>query len=151
MANSEETTGEMSDGLQVELFHPESDREPGDTNIQALGFDIHPVVFPVALVIIALFILVTVFYRTIAAALEWTMAVKPKTADEKGWEVVGQAGDQVLVYQTANDAYDVIFTFIGTNFGWFYLLAVNVFIVVLLYFALGKYSNTAIKMLTASR
>ena len=144
MADSEETTGEMSDGLQVELFHPESDREPGDTNIQALGFDIHPVVFPVALVIIALFILVTVFYRTIAAALEWTMAVKPKTADEKGWEVVGQAGDQVLVYQTADYAYNVIFKFIGANFGWFYLLAVNVFIVVLLYFALGKYGTIKI-------
>ena len=144
MADSEETTGEMSDGLQVELFHPESDRDPGDTNIQALGFDIHPVVFPVALVIIALFILVTVFYRTIAAALEWTMAVKPKTADEKGWEVVGQAGDQVLVYQTADYAYSVIFKFIGANFGWFYLLAVNVFIVVLLYFALGKYGTIKI-------
>jgi choline/glycine/proline betaine transport protein len=24
----EEAVGEMSDGLQVELFHPESDREP---------------------------------------------------------------------------------------------------------------------------
>ena len=35
----DETVGEMSDGLQVELFHPESDREPGDTNIQGLGFD----------------------------------------------------------------------------------------------------------------
>ncbi len=48
-----------SDGLQVELFHPDSDREPGDTNIQGLGFDVHPVVFPVALALITLFVAVT--------------------------------------------------------------------------------------------
>ena len=56
----DETVGEMSDGLQVELFHPESDREPGDTNIQGLGFDVHPVVFPVSLVLIAAFIVATI-------------------------------------------------------------------------------------------
>ena len=109
MADSDETTGSMSDGLQVELFHPESDREPGDTNIQALGFDIHPVVFPVALVLIALFIAVTVIL-----------------------------GDQ------AASAYTALFNFIGENFGWFYLLAVNVFIVVLLFFAFSKYGKIKI-------
>jgi choline/glycine/proline betaine transport protein len=144
MSDSDDVTGEMSDGLQVELFHPESDREPGDTNIQKLGFDIHPIVFPVALVIIALFILLTVFYRTVSAALGWTMQVAPDTAQENGWEVLSQAGDQVVVYQSASDAYGVIFNFIGTNFGWFYLLVVNVFIVVLLYFALGKYGSIKI-------
>ena len=56
----EEQVGEMSDGLQVELFHPESDREPGDTNIQGMGFDVHPVVFPVSLVLIAAFIVATI-------------------------------------------------------------------------------------------
>ena len=144
MADGEEATDEMSGGLQVELFHPESDREPGDTNIRALGFDVHPVVFPVALVIVTLFILVTVFYRTIAAALGWTMRVSQDTADEEGYEVLRQAGDQVVVYQSAQDAYTVIFDFIGANFGWFYLLAVNIFIVVLLYFALGKYGTIKI-------
>ncbi|WP_251328098.1 BCCT family transporter [Haloplanus pelagicus] len=109
MADADETTGSMSDGLQVELFHPESDREPGDTNIQALGFDIHPVVFPVALVIIALFIAVTVIL-----------------------------GDQ------AASAYTALFNFIGENFGWFYLLAVNVFIVVLLFFAFSRYGKIKI-------
>jgi choline/glycine/proline betaine transport protein len=109
MAESDETTGEMSEGLQVELFHPESDREPGDTNIQRLGFDIHPVVFPVALAIIALFIAVTVLL-----------------------------GDQ------AASAYTALFNFIGENFGWFYLLAVNVFIVVLLFFAFSKYGKIKI-------
>jgi choline/glycine/proline betaine transport protein len=144
MSGSDDTTGEMSDGLQVELFHPESDREPGDTNIQRFGFDIHPIVFPIALVIVTLFILLTVFYRSVAAALGWTMQVAPETAQEEGYEVLSQAGEQVVVYQSASDAYNVIFNFIGSNFGWFYLLAVNVFIVVLLYFAFGKYGSIKI-------
>ncbi|MEF8782787.1 MAG: BCCT family transporter [Haloarculaceae archaeon] len=110
MADGEdETVGEMSEGLQVELFHPESDREPGDTNIQKFGFDIHPVVFPIALVIIALFIAVTIALGDDAAA-----------------------------------AYQFLFDFIGQNFGWFYLLVVNVFIIVLLYFAFSKYGNIKI-------
>ncbi|SEA05679.1 choline/glycine/proline betaine transport protein [Haloplanus vescus] len=109
MADSDERPGEMSEGLQVELFHPESDREPGDTNIQALGFDIHPVVFPVALVLIGLFVLVTL-----------------------------ALGEQ------ASSMYTALFNFIGDNFGWFYLLAVNLFIVVLLYFAFSKYGKIRI-------
>ena len=109
MADGEQASGEMSDGLQVELFHPESDREPGDTNIERWGFDVHPVVFPVALLIIALFIAVTVVLGEDAAA-----------------------------------AYTWLFDFIGNNFGWFYLLAVNVFIITLLYFAFGKYGNIRI-------
>ncbi|WP_251342541.1 BCCT family transporter [Haloplanus halophilus] len=112
MADSDETTGAMSDGLQVELFHPESDREPGDTNIQALGFDIHPVVFPVALLIIGAFIALTI--------------LGPRV----GLDVAG--------------AYTWLFNFIGENFGWFYLLAVNIFIVVLLFFAFSKYGKIKI-------
>jgi choline/glycine/proline betaine transport protein len=105
----EEAVGEMSDGLQVELFHPESDREPGDTNIAKWGFDVHPVVFPVALVVIALFIALT-----------------------------------ILLGEDASGAYTFLFNFIGENFGWFYLLSVNVFIITLLYFAFGKYGNIRI-------
>ena len=108
MSDSDQT-GEMSDGLQVELFHPDSDREPGDTNIQKFGFDIHPVVFPVALALIALFIAVT-----------------------------------IVLGDSASAAYTWLFNFIGENFGWFYLLAVNIFIVVLLYFAFGKFGNIRI-------
>src|SRR6056297_374689 len=103
MADGQETTGEMSDGLQVELFHPDSDREPGDTNIVKWGFDIHPVVFPIALAIIAVFIAVTILL-----------------------------GDQ------AASAYTAIFNFVNGTFGWFYILAVNIFIVTILYFAFGK-------------
>jgi len=112
MSDADDTTGEMSDGLQVELFHPESDREPGDTNIQKFGFDIHPVVFPIALVIIGAFIAVTIL------------------GPQFGLDVAG--------------AYDRLFAFVGSTFGWFYLLAVNVFIVVLLYFAFSKYGNIKI-------
>jgi choline/glycine/proline betaine transport protein len=112
MADSEDTTGEMSDGLQVELFHPDSDREPGDTNIRAMGFDIHPVVFPIALVIIGAFIAVTL------------------AGPAFGLDVEG--------------AYNWLFTTIGETFGWFYLLAVNAFILVLLYFAFSKYGNIKI-------
>ncbi|WP_248896031.1 BCCT family transporter [Haloplanus halobius] len=144
MTDSDDSTGKMSDGLQVELFHPESDREPGDTNIQALGFDIHPVVFPVALVLVVLFIVLTVFFRTVAQALGWTMVVTQQTARENGWEVLRQVQDGVVVHQTAGDAYTVIFNFIGANFGWFYLLAVNIFIATLLFFAFSKYGKIRI-------
>jgi choline/glycine/proline betaine transport protein len=109
MADGDETTGEMSDGLQVELFHPESDRSPGDTNIQRFGFDVHPIVFPVALVIIALFI-----------------------------------GATILLGEQAANAYTAIFNFVNGTFGWFYILAVNVFIVTILYFAVSKYGSIKI-------
>ena len=112
MSDADDTTGEMSDGLQVELFHPESDREPGDTNIQKFGFDIHPVVFPIALVIIGVFIAVTIL------------------GPQFGLDVAG--------------TYDRLFKFVGSTFGWFYLLAVNIFIVVLLYFAFSKYGTIKI-------
>ena len=112
MADSEDATGEMSDGLQVELFHPDSDREPGDTNIQRFGFDIHPIVFPVALLLIGAFITLTIlgpeFGLNVAAGYQW------------------------------------LFDTIGATFGWFYLLAVNVFIIVMLYFAFSKYGNIRI-------
>jgi len=112
MAADEEKTGEMSDGLQVELFHPDSDREPGDTNIQKWGFDIHPVVFPVALLLIGAFIALTIL------------------GPEFGLDVAG--------------AYTWLFNTIGETFGWFYLLAVNAFIVVLLFFAFSRYGNIKI-------
>ena len=109
MADGDEATGEMSDGLQVELFHPDSDREPGDTNIQKFGFDIHPVVFPVALAIIAVFVASTILFQDAAS------------------ELYGQA-----------------FSFVNGTFGWFYILAVNIFILTVLYFAFSKFGNIKI-------
>ncbi|EMA40763.1 glycine betaine transporter [Halococcus morrhuae DSM 1307] len=110
-AEHDEATGEMSEGLQVELFHPDSEREPGDTNKQLLGgrFDVHPIVFPVALALIVLFVAATILL-----------------------------GDQAAVIYTD------IFNAINTYFGWFYILAMNVFIVTVLYFAIGKYGKIRI-------
>ena len=111
MSKADDTTGEMSDGLQVELFHPDSDREVGDTNKELLGgrFDIHPVVFPGALLLIVLFIAVTVIL-----------------------------GDQ------AAGAFAATKSFIESTFGWFYLLAVNVFLITIVYFAVSKYGSIRI-------
>ena len=62
-------TGDMSEGLQVELFHPDSEREPGDTNVQRFGFDIHPVVFPVALAVVAVAITATILLGDTASSV----------------------------------------------------------------------------------
>ncbi|WP_010612615.1 BCCT family transporter [Halococcus hamelinensis] len=104
-----ETSGEMSDGLQVELFHPDSDREPGDTNYRGFGFDVHPVVFPVALAVIVLFVAAT-----------------------------------VLLGGQASAAYEWLFEGINAYFGWFYILLVTLFILVVGYFAVSKYGQIRI-------
>ena len=68
MADGEDTVGESSDGLQVELFHPDSDRKPGDTNIEGFGFDVHPIVFPVAAAMIVLFVAATILLGDAASS-----------------------------------------------------------------------------------
>jgi len=109
-SDAEETlVGETSEGLQVELFHPDTERKPGDTNVERWGFDIHPRVFPIACAVIALFIGLTLAFRSGSA------------------EVFGTG--QVLI---------------SAGGGWFYVLAVNVFILVILYFALSKYGTIRI-------
>jgi choline/carnitine/betaine transport len=120
----DDTTGEISDGLQVELFHPDSDREPGDTNYQKYGFDVHPVVFPAALALLTLFILVTIFFKAISS-------------------VVGlYSSDGTLL--SSQEAYTIVFEFINSTFGWFYILVVNIFIVAVLFFGLSKYGKIRI-------
>jgi choline/glycine/proline betaine transport protein len=106
MADKSERTGEMSEGLQVELFHPDSDRKPGDTNYQGFGFDIHPIVFPAALLLIGVFVAATILLGEDAAAV-----------------------------------YSAVRSFFETTFGWFFLLAVNIFIITILYFAFSKYGK----------
>jgi choline/glycine/proline betaine transport protein len=108
-ASNTEQAGDMSDGLQVELFHPDSDREVGDTNIERFGFDVHPVVFPVSGVILAVFVAVTLLFPEQAGA-----------------------------------AFTAAQSWITGTFGWFYILAVNVFIIVVLYFGLSKYGKIRI-------
>jgi choline/glycine/proline betaine transport protein len=81
---------EMSDeddrigaGPHVELFHAKTDRKPGDNNIQALGFDIHPEVFFISSALVVVFIALTLPLQeqaaTVFGAILWT------TADYAGW------------------------------------------------------------------
>ena len=112
----EETVGELSEGLQVELFHPDTERKPGDTNVERWGFDVHPQVFPIACAVIALFIGLTLAFKSGSANVFGT----------------GQ-------------------TIISAGGGWFYILAVNVFILVILYFALSKYGSIRIGGVEANR
>ncbi|ELZ61841.1 MULTISPECIES: BCCT family transporter [unclassified Haloferax] len=106
MANSNDSTGRSTSELQEDLFYPDMEREPGDRNIQGLGFDIHPVVFPAALLIIGVFVAAT-----------------------------------LILGEQAASVYSGIRGFFEGNFGWFFLLSVNLFIVVLAYFALSKYGK----------
>ena len=111
MGSADDTTGEMSGGLQVELFHPDSDREVGDTNRELLGgrFDVHPVVFPIAGVVILLFVALTLLFPA-----------------------------------RAESVFSATQTWITDTFGWFYILSVNIFIIVVLYFGLSKYGRIRI-------
>ncbi len=104
--DEDEVVGETSEGLQVELFHPDTDREPGDTNVQMFGVDVHPRVFPISCLVIALFIAFTLAFQS-------------------------HIGGTFVAIQTG----------ISAVAGWFYVLSVNVFIIVVLYFALGKYGT----------
>ncbi|MDS0281883.1 BCCT family transporter [Haloarcula onubensis] len=105
----DDVLGETSEGLQVELFHPDTDRETGDANVQAFGIDVHSRVFPLSCLFIALFIAGTLAFRSQAAGM-----------------------------------FSAIQTGISAVAGWFYILSVNVFIVVVLYFALGKFGSIRI-------
>ena len=96
--------GDTSEGLQVELFHPDTDRETGDMNVQVFGIDVHSRVFPISCLVIALFIAVTLIFRS-----------------------------------QSSGVFNAIQTGISAVAGWFYILSVNIFIIVVLYFALGKY------------
>jgi len=104
--DDEQLVGELSDGLQVELFHPDTERRPGDTNVQKWRIDVHPRVFPIACAVIALFIGLTLVFESSSA----------------------------MVFGTGQ-------TIISAGGGWFYILAVNVFILTILFFALSKYGD----------
>ena len=55
-------TDEGKRGIQEELFHAETDREPGDKNWQGFGFDINPPVFLTAGGLIVLFIVLSLVF-----------------------------------------------------------------------------------------
>jgi choline/glycine/proline betaine transport protein len=103
--------GAFGEGLQVELFHADTDREPGDTNIQLdIGntrfFDFHPQVFTISAVVVVGVILFSVLVPDIALGVY---------TDAKNW--------------------------VTATFGWFLILVVNIFIVFMIYLALSKYGN----------
>ncbi|WP_042661698.1 BCCT family transporter [Haloferax sp. ATB1] len=106
MANSNDSTDRSTNDLQADVFYPETEREPGDGNIQRWGLDIHPVVFPAALLVIGVFVAAT-----------------------------------LILGEQAASVYSAVRGFFEGNFGWFFLLSVNLFIVVLAYFALSKYGK----------
>ena len=103
---TEETDGDPAPTLREQFFDADVDRDPGEDNVEWAGMDVHPVVFPLSLALVAVAVALTVGLGDRAAA-----------------------------------AYQALFTFVNVNFGWFYVLAVNVFIVALLAFALGKYGT----------
>jgi choline/glycine/proline betaine transport protein len=97
------------EGLQVELFHAETDREPGDTNWQGYGFDVHPQVFFISAFVVLAFIALSLIFQDAAQTL-----------------------------------YGDIRTGAGTNFGWLFILAANLFIVFMIYLALSKFGSIKI-------
>ena len=92
--------------LTEEWFHADSDKEPGEDNMQIAGFDIQPQVFFISAGLIILFIALTAWDPT-----------------------------------SAGEIFDDAFNFVNENFGWFYILAANLFIIVVLFLALSKYGN----------
>ena len=97
-------TDEGKRGIQGELFHAETDREPGDKNWQGFGFDINPPVFLTAGGLIVLFIVLSLVFPD-------------------------QAGEVFADTRVAVSDY----------FDWLFIIAVNVFILFMVYLAISKY------------
>ncbi|WP_418282399.1 BCCT family transporter [Halorubrum sp. DTA98] len=55
-------TDEGKRGIQGELFHADTDREPGDNNWQGFGFDINPPVFLISGGLIVLFVALSLLF-----------------------------------------------------------------------------------------
>ena len=92
--------------LTEEFFHADTEKQPGEDNMQIAGFDIQPHVFFISTVLLIGFIVYSIVF--------------PDDAGSRfGW----------------------LFNNINENFGWFYIIAANVFIVAVLFFAVGKYGS----------
>ena len=91
-------------GIQGELFHADTDREPGENNWQGMGFDINPPVFIIAGGLIVLFVILTLLFP-----------------DQAG-ETFGDVRVGVSDY-----------------FDWLFILGANLFIIYMVYMAIGKY------------
>jgi len=107
VTDTHERTGADSDrSIRERLFYADLDRDPGDDNVHQWGIDFHPVVFPLALVFIAVFVALTIGF-----------------------------GDR------ATTAYEIVFDAVNENFGWFYVLSVNVFMAALVAFGASSYGK----------
>jgi choline/glycine/proline betaine transport protein len=103
---TENTPTQGDSTLREQVFYADLDRDLGETNVQLFGIDLHPVVFPLSVLALALFVTLTV-----------------------------GLGEQ------AETAYEAVFGYVNRNFGWFYVLAVNVFIIALVTFGTSRYGN----------
>ncbi len=100
-------------GLQIRptasFFDDAEAREPGENNWSGFGFDIHPHVTVVSVLILAIFIVVTLMFQEQAA----------RTADG-------------------------VLAWVSGGFGWFFILAANIFIGAALFFAFGRFGGIRI-------
>ncbi|ELY46710.1 BCCT family transporter [Natronorubrum sulfidifaciens] len=106
------------DRLTDGWFKADTDVEPGDTNIQVAGLDVQPHVFFISIGVIIAFILVTLFYPG---------------------ELMANAFGKT--FASAEGAFGWIQGGIVESFSWLYILAVNLFIIVVLFFALSRFGK----------
>ncbi|MFC7212574.1 BCCT family transporter [Saliphagus sp. GCM10025334] len=120
---SDKTEEKHSETLQEELFHPDTKREAGHANRELLGgrLDVHPVVLPVSLSVIGLFIAVTLLFQRISSLI--------------GWQ--NDSGEPM----TAVEAFGTLQTMGTDTFDWLLILAMNAAIIAVVYFALSKYGR----------
>ncbi|QCS44713.1 BCCT family transporter [Natrinema versiforme] len=131
--NDNKTEEKRSETLQEELFYPDSKREPGDANRELFGgrLDIHPVVLPVSLTVIGLFIVVTLLFQQLAA-------------------LVGLRSDSGET-MTAVEAFGTLQALGTDTFDWLLILAMNAAIIAVVYFALSKYGRIRIGGVNAEK
>jgi choline/glycine/proline betaine transport protein len=114
--------GEDTDDDQLNrVFRADTKREPGEDNVRRWGFDVHPRVFPATAVLVMAFIALTLLFSDVAAFVG----------------LLNSDGTPM----SAGDAFGAVLSAVSGTFGWFYILAVNVFVLVVLFFALSGYGN----------
>ncbi|KTG07694.1 glycine/betaine ABC transporter [Haloprofundus marisrubri] len=128
MADSggDEPSERNSETIQERLFYPDADQRSGGKNVQLFGglFDVHPVVFPVSVCLIVLFVLITLLFQPLA-------------------RVIGlRAADGTLL--TAAGAFGAIQRFGTTRFDWLLTLGTTGTLLTALALAVSKYGRIRI-------
>ncbi len=100
---------------QAELLHAETDRAAGDTNLSRFGLDAHPVVFPISLVMIGLFLFGTIMFGDTAATAYDTVNTFINT--NFGWLYIFAANAFILalVYIAASRYGDITIGGLGAE------------------------------------